>query len=193
MRTFIVAGTETGVGKTTIAAGLMAALARRGHAVQGFKVGPDYLDPSYHRAATGRPGRNLDLWMCGRSAVRRSYARSALDVNVVDSGCCGMAGSFGYEADHYDVGLACGERALLPAVRATSDDNLLIADGFSCREMIRQETGREPLHTAQVLAMAVDRKPARSYRPRRPTGAVAAGVAAAAVAWWCVREWRSRA
>src|SRR6185436_4366564 len=84
VKTFVIAGTQSGVGKTTIAAGLMAALARRGHSVQGFKVGPDYIDPSYHERATGRASRNLDLWMCSPSVVRESYARAAADVNVVE-------------------------------------------------------------------------------------------------------------
>lgn len=95
MRTFIIAGTQTGSGKTTIAAGLMASLARRGHSVQGFKVGPDYIDPSHYRAATGRPGRNLDLWMCSAAEVRRIYARAAAQVNVVE----GMMGLFDGSAD----------------------------------------------------------------------------------------------
>jgi Fe-S oxidoreductase len=80
--------------------------------------------------------------------------RVGLDADILDSGCCGMAGGFGYERDHYDVSRACGERVLLPAVRRAPGDTLLIADGFSCREQIRQETQREALHVAQVLQMA---------------------------------------
>jgi cobyrinic acid a,c-diamide synthase len=95
MRTFVVAGTQTGVGKTTIASGVMAALAGRGTSVQGFKVGPDYLDPTFHRRATGRPGRNLDLWLCPEAAVRGIYARAAADVNIVE----GMMGLFDGAAD----------------------------------------------------------------------------------------------
>jgi Fe-S oxidoreductase len=79
-----------------------------------------------------------------------------LDCHVLDSGCCGMAGGFGYERDHYAVSIACGERVLLPAVRAAGEDALLIADGFSCREQIVQRTGRTALHTAQVLELAID-------------------------------------
>jgi FAD/FMN-containing dehydrogenase/Fe-S oxidoreductase len=78
-----------------------------------------------------------------------------LDYRVLDSGCCGMAGGFGYERDHYAVSIACGERTLLPEVRDAEDDTLVIADGFSCREQIVQRTARTPLHTAQVLALAL--------------------------------------
>jgi cobyrinic acid a,c-diamide synthase len=95
MNTFVIAGPQTGVGKTTIAVGLMAALARRGHSVQGYKVGPDYIDPSHYPLATGRPGRNLDLWLCGGPVVRRLYARAAAHVNVVE----GMMGLFDGAAD----------------------------------------------------------------------------------------------
>ena len=65
-----------------------------------------------------------------------------------------MAGSFGFEAEHYDVSVAVGERVLLPAVRAAGADTLIIADGFSCREQIAQLTGRRALHLAQVAAAA---------------------------------------
>lgn len=79
-----------------------------------------------------------------------------LDYQMLDSGCCGMAGYFGYlEGNPYDVGLAAGERVLLPAVRDAGADTLVIADGFSCREQIEQGTNRQGLHLAQVLQMAL--------------------------------------
>ena len=77
-----------------------------------------------------------------------------------------MAGSFGYEADHYQVGLDCGERVLLPAVRGLRKEELVITDGFSCREMIRQETDRHAIHFAQALKMAIDDGPAGPPGPR---------------------------
>jgi len=86
--------------------------------------------------------------------------KAGVDCDVPDSGCCGMAGSFGYEANHYQVGLDCGERVLLPAVREASEDELIVSDGFSCREMIQQETNRRALHFAQVLQMAMVEGPA---------------------------------
>jgi Fe-S oxidoreductase len=85
--------------------------------------------------------------------------KAGVDCKVPDSGCCGMAGSFGYEADHYQVGLDCGERVLLPAVRSAPEDELIVTDGFSCREMIRQETDRHAVHFAQVLQMAIREGP----------------------------------
>src|SRR5512136_3039084 len=82
----LIAGTHSGVGKTTMVLGLMAALRRRGLAVQPFKVGPDFIDPSHHSAVCGRPSRNLDPFMMGEDGVRRCFA-SALpgaDVAVVE-------------------------------------------------------------------------------------------------------------
>jgi FAD/FMN-containing dehydrogenase/Fe-S oxidoreductase len=81
--------------------------------------------------------------------------RTGLDFQVIDSGCCGMAGSFGFEAGKYDVSVKIGERVLLPAVRNASPDTLIIADGFSCFQQIEGLTGRKALHIAEVLQMAI--------------------------------------
>ena len=72
-------------------------------------------------------------------------------VETLDSGCCGMAGSFGFEADHYQISMDVGELVLLPAVRHAPADTIIVADGFSCREQIRQATGKRALHLAEVL------------------------------------------
>jgi FAD/FMN-containing dehydrogenase/Fe-S oxidoreductase len=77
-----------------------------------------------------------------------------LDYKVLASGCCGMAGSFGFEADKYEVSSDIGERVLLPEVQKAAPDTLLIADGFSCREQISQETDRQALHLGEVIHLA---------------------------------------
>ena len=78
-----------------------------------------------------------------------------LEVEVIDSGCCGMAGAFGYEAHHYDVSMKMAELSLLPKVRAADNDTLLIANGTSCRHQIRHGARRESLHIALVLQEAL--------------------------------------
>jgi Fe-S oxidoreductase len=88
-------------------------------------------------------------------AERTILEKLGLEFRMLDSGCCGMAGSFGFEKEHYDVAMRCGERVLLPAVRGVDKDALIIADGFSCREQIAQATDREALHIAQVIRMAM--------------------------------------
>lgn len=82
----LLAGTHSGVGKTTVALGLMAALRERGLAVQPFKVGPDFIDPTHHSAVCGRPSRNLDTFMMGMEGVRRSFCLGVegADVAVVE-------------------------------------------------------------------------------------------------------------
>ena len=79
-----------------------------------------------------------------------------LKVSVIESSCCGMAGSFGYEAEHYDVSMKMGELSLLPAVRNAGADALIIADGTSCRHQIADGTGRRALHVARVLERALE-------------------------------------
>jgi len=79
-----------------------------------------------------------------------------LAVEVVDSSCCGMAGAFGYEAEHYEVSMAMGELSLLPAVRGADADTLIVADGTSCRHQIHDSAGREAVHVARVLAGALE-------------------------------------
>jgi len=89
-------------------------------------------------------GNEADLALLGRAGA---------DVEVLDAGCCGLAGNFGFEAGHYDVSLACAERVLLPAVRQAGPAGVVLADGFSCRTQIAQGTDdhHRALHLAQLL------------------------------------------
>ncbi len=82
IRRIVIGGTHSGVGKTSVAVGLMGALARRGRNVQGFKVGPDFLDTSFHTAVTGRPSRNLDSWMIPRKKIPSIFASGCEDADV---------------------------------------------------------------------------------------------------------------
>jgi Fe-S oxidoreductase len=81
--------------------------------------------------------------------------RIGIDFTAPAAGCCGMAGSFGFHAEHYELSQSIGELELLPAVRQASADCLIIADGFSCREQIAQSSNRRALHLAEVLQMAL--------------------------------------
>jgi FAD/FMN-containing dehydrogenase/Fe-S oxidoreductase len=87
-------------------------------------------------------------------AEQRALHSMGLEFEVLDSGCCGMAGSFGFEREHYDVSMKVGERVLLPAVRKAPKDVLIVADGFSCRTQIAQATDRRAVHLADLLEMA---------------------------------------
>ncbi|MBI2185633.1 MAG: hypothetical protein HYU37_00755 [Acidobacteria bacterium] len=82
--------------------------------------------------------------------------KTGAEVQVPDTGCCGMAGPFGFSAEKIEVSKAVGERVLLPAVRDASEDTLIVADGFSCQEQIAQLTGRRAIHLAQALRLALD-------------------------------------
>lgn len=93
--------------------------------------------------------------LVGTQPSRQILALPGYTVNEVDSGCCGMAGSFGYEAEHYEVSLAMGERRLFPAVREQLAGTFIVAAGVSCRQQINHATGRHVLHPAEVLRAAL--------------------------------------
>lgn len=78
-----------------------------------------------------------------------------LEVEIIESSCCGMAGAFGYQAETIEVSRAMGELSLLPAVRKADQTTLVVADGTSCRHQIADGANREALHVAQVLAMSI--------------------------------------
>ena len=109
------------------------------------------------------------LW--SMSPEHRLLQAAGLHPEVLDSGCCGLAGSFGYEAGHHDISMSIGNKVLLPKVREATPDTLLVADGFSCRQQIAHGTPRQALHTAEVLALALDANqaaPTRKPTKRRP-------------------------
>ncbi|MCQ6279453.1 cobyrinate a,c-diamide synthase [Bacillus sp. EB600] len=85
-RRLVIAGTGSGVGKTTITIGLMSALRKKGYTVQGFKCGPDYIDPTYHTAVTGRVSRNIDSWMLNHEMVKEIVSRGSegADISIIE-------------------------------------------------------------------------------------------------------------
>jgi FAD/FMN-containing dehydrogenase/Fe-S oxidoreductase len=121
----------------------------------------EWLDERREGAALPRlAGRAVLQGHCHDKSVldfpkEESYLKGlGLDVQAPEPGCCGMAGAFGFEIGHYDVSMACGEKALLPAARGAGPGVLLVADGFSCREQILHGSGRLPMHFAEVVALA---------------------------------------
>lgn len=91
----------------------------------------------------------------GMDAEKAILFKLGLDFVILDSGCCGMAGAFGFEKKHYEVSIKARRKVLLHAVRNATRDTLIIADGFSCCEQIYQTTDRRALHLAQVIQMAL--------------------------------------
>ena len=87
----------------------------------------------------------------GTTPAHQVLQMAGYKVSEVDSGCCGMAGSFGYEAEHFAASTAMGERVLMPAVRATDEDTVVVAAGVSCRQQIKDLTGRAALHPAEAV------------------------------------------
>jgi Fe-S oxidoreductase len=81
--------------------------------------------------------------------------KTGATVKILDAGCCGMAGPFGFDSEKSKVSLAIGERVLLPAIRETEPETFIVSDGFSCREQILQTTGRRAIHLAEALQLAL--------------------------------------
>ena len=126
------------------------------------KKAPQFVVPTLHAKA-------LVHGHCHQKAVldfgdeEQLLKKLGLDYTILDSGCCGMAGAFGFEkGEHYEVSIKCGERVVLPAVREAALDTLIVGNGFSCREQISQTTDRQAMHIAQVLKMALDGRHAQA-------------------------------
>lgn len=153
---------------------------------------PAFVWGHCHQKATG--GLDADLALLRRMGV---------EPETLQAGCCGLAGSWGFEASHYDVSLTAGEQGLLPKVRGLPDEQLVVANGFSCRTQIEQGgTERGAIHVAQTIAMALEHgrdgvpgpRPERAYAGARPrpharrratrlAAAVTAGALLAALGW----------
>ncbi len=105
----------------------------------------------------------------GMDAEHRLYEKMGLDYEALDSGCCGLAGSWGFEEDKHDLSMLIGERVLLPRTRDAEQETIVMADGFSCKTQIQEgDTGRRALHTAQVIKMAMDHGTGGTPRGERP-------------------------
>jgi FAD/FMN-containing dehydrogenase/Fe-S oxidoreductase len=115
---------------------------------------PDFEFPQLQQKALVH-GHCHQKSLVGMSDEEALLRRLGVEYATPDAGCCGMAGAFGFEREHYDVSMAVGERALLPAVRTADGDTLIVANGFSCREQIAQATGRRTLHLAELLRAAI--------------------------------------
>lgn len=133
--------------------------------------------PQVGRAATVQTHCHQHA-VLGADPDRELMDRAGLDADVLDEGCCGLAGNFGFERGHYDVSQTIAEQGVLPAVRATAPSAFVVADGFSCRTQIEQsDTGRRAVHLAEALALALD-GPAPADHPEKAVARPQAGPAA---------------
>ncbi|NUU26491.1 MAG: FAD-binding oxidoreductase [Streptomycetaceae bacterium] len=121
------------------------------------ELAPDWTPPRVDRPVTGQLHCHQHA-VLGDAADRRLRAKAGLDGDLA-SGCCGLAGNFGYEQGHHDVSVRVAEDRLLPALRSAAPDAVTVADGFSCRTQITQLTEHRPRHVAEVLAEALRAQP----------------------------------
>jgi Fe-S oxidoreductase len=147
---------------------------------------PDWQPPALPAAAIVQTHCHHHA-ILGTDADAEVLRRSGMDATFLDSGCCGLAGNFGFEQGHYDVSEACAERVLMPAVRDAPEETVVLADGFSCRTQIDQShgNGRAAIHLAEALRAALQHElptplPERRWaeRPDMPSHRARLGAAA---------------
>ncbi len=131
----------------------------------------DYRPPVLRRPALLH-GHCHQKALFGMKHEQKLLARMGLEAELLDSGCCGLAGSFGFEQDHYGISMKIGERVLLPRVREADAKTLIVTDGFSCREQIAHATPRHAMHLAEVIQMALRQPDAQSTKKYIESGFV---------------------
>jgi Fe-S oxidoreductase len=125
---------------------------------------PDWEPPTLQRRAIVQ-GHCHHKSIMHMDADETLWKAMALDAELLDSGCCGLAGNFGFERGHHEVSVACAERVLMPRVRGAAPETIVMADGFSCRTQIAELSGRRALHLAEIMHMAIHQgEPAASPR-----------------------------
>jgi FAD/FMN-containing dehydrogenase len=146
-------------------------LSRQTFLLSEFLVRADYHPPRLPRKALLH-GHCHQKALMGMADEEKLLKEAGLELTAPEAGCCGLAGSFGYERQHYDLSMKVGEHVLLPAVRRAPKDALIIADGFSCRCQIEHGTDRRALHLAEVLQMAARSGDGAGPRPYPEVGFV---------------------
>jgi len=189
----VLAGTHSGVGKTTLATGLMAALKKRERPIQGYKVGPDYIDPSYHAAATGKPSRNLDRWLLGEqlpSVFAQSVGESWAVIEGVMGLFDGMTGTAGFGSTADVAKLLHAPIILIVDVSSMSRSVAALVHGFNTydpevslqgvilnrvKSSGQEKILREALKDLQIPVLGVLPKEAALHLPERHLGLVPVG------------------
>jgi cobyrinic acid a,c-diamide synthase len=190
----VVAGTHSGVGKTTVASGLMAALVARGHEVAPFKVGPDFIDPSYHKLASGRPGRNLDAFLSGPDLVGPLFAHGATGADsAVVEGVMGLfdgkSGGGEYASTAHVAKLLHAPVLLVVDARAMARSAAALVHGYATFDLELRVAGvilnrvgstthetilREAIEPLGIPILGVLRRDAGLHTPDRHLGLVPA-------------------
>lgn len=189
----VLAGTHSGVGKTTLATGLMAALNKRKRPIQGYKVGPDYIDPSYHTAATGRPSRNLDRWLLGEH-LSSVFVQSTRERWAVIEGVMGlfdgMSGTAGFGSTADVAKLLNAPILLIVDASSMSRSVAALVHGFKTydpdvslqgvilnrvKSLAQEKILREALQDLQIPVLGVLPKETSLHLPERHLGLVPVG------------------